>query len=146
MSSESECSISDGWVRRPVVVKKTRAKRGTAGTFGGRRPPKSPAKLNMFNQALKVAREQARTRKRRLTAPTAKQMAYRQYLSTVLSGPGDFKEKIAIIKAGAKSDNEPVATPLDSPVRVQEFRVVDHGPIITGLSDEQSQEAIVPEP
>lgn len=69
--------------------KKTRAARGTAGTFAGRRPPKTPAKLALFNakrEAHMKAKEDAK--KENLKPPTLRQRAYWEKLSSQMVGNG----------------------------------------------------------
>lgn len=87
---------------------KQRAPRGTAGTFAGRRPPKDPHKLELFN-ARKAAHEQAK--KEAIDAqkkvPTLRQKDYWSHLSTALKGAGGDFAQVARKRPAAAMESTP---------------------------------------
>ena len=76
-------------------LEKTRAARGTAGTFGGRRPPKCPLKLKAFNKK-KEAHLKAKAQQKKakiagepsVKVPSLRQKAYWKDLSDHMKSQG----------------------------------------------------------
>ena len=97
MDSDSECSPT--WVSRP---NKERKKRGTAGTFKGRRPPKNPIMLRAFEAERKKYHQHLKQKK---CQPTPKQQAYWDRLRAKLRGPGSVESKRTALSSPQKRLN-----------------------------------------
>jgi hypothetical protein len=78
----------------PKEAKHTRKSRGTAGTFAGRRPPKDPVKLKLFEAKKDAYMHQQKLAKEGPTGsgavktPTMKQHAFWDHMSKCLKGSG----------------------------------------------------------
>ena len=78
----------------PKEARPTRKSRGTAGTFAGRRPPKNPVKLKLFEAKKDAYMHQQKLAKEELTnsgavkTPTMKQHAFWNHMSKCLKGSG----------------------------------------------------------
>ena len=96
-----------------------RARKGTAGTFKGRRPPKDPAKLAVFEAQrdahIKQKEEEARQKRDEdapKKGPSHKQIEYQESMRTQLQGnnsPGAFQSAVQqyrtmVLKRPAASD------------------------------------------
>ena len=112
----------DGAAGTPEEPKKLRAAKGTAGTFAGRRPPKNPAKLELF-MAKKAAWEQTKEENQKTGRAPLKhsenQQAFFKHMSKYLKSNGGGKDGFRNARAAwnaakkrpaaASSEAEPAA-------------------------------------
>ena len=78
-----------------LTAKRTRAIRGTAGTFAGRRPPKCPSKLHLFEaQRAEYTKAKEAARKDNPTAPTMKQKDYWKFLQQQMKNSRAEQEQV----------------------------------------------------
>ena len=112
----------DGAAGTPEEPKKLRAAKGTAGTFAGRRPPKNPAKLELF-MAKKAAWEQTKAENQKPGRGPLKhsdiQQAFFKHMSKYLKSNGGGKDGFRNARAAwnaakkrpaaASSEAEPAA-------------------------------------
>jgi len=135
---------SPEWVRRPAQPRK---KRGTAGTFNGRRPPKDPVRLEEFEAERKKHEDQKRLKKTKST-PTPKQKAYWDSLSAKLSGPGSVGSKRAALGLASTTPQKSKRQDDDfTPIKVPEFKQADMiSPIkVPELEGKQAAGAFMPD-
>ncbi len=119
---EKEGEVAVAAVAPGRAPRKPRATRGSQGTFGGRRPPKDPAKLKVFlakkevHQKHKEEARVARTAgKGPLKEPSAAQAAYWEHMRTHMLGensPDNFRQAAkAWCEAKAPTKQKPTDTP-----------------------------------
>ena len=89
-------------VTRNIEPLRTRAMRGTAGTFAGQRPPKSPARLAEFlrRQATAEAQRAARQRGRK-KSKSSSPSEYRNFISNFMKSDGSAQPGVDKFKAAA---------------------------------------------
>jgi hypothetical protein len=116
-SGHSGCSggAAEGEGKKTTEPAK-RAPRGSAGTFGGRRPPKDPAKLALF-EAMKAAHEKAKEDANKDGAgkcPSLRQAQYWNHLSENLRAGNGMKGQKMKRPAAAVVDDDDDAAAADS--------------------------------
>lgn len=120
---------SEGSSGVPTERPNKRAPRGTAGTFNGKRPPKDPAKLALFEarreahfKRLEEAKQEKQQRVKK--EPTEQQKQYQEFMRVSLQGdnsPTSFQRAIQqyrtmILKRPAASDAHVQPTPREPAV------------------------------
>ena len=117
---ESKSEAGESRARR-----RARACKYSQGTFQGRRPPKNPAKLKLFlarkevhDAQLAESRSAARVVAAVAKQPSARQQAYREFMSNAMTGDNS-RERFAVAAAEWRSKRQSSEKGAEAPVAGQ---------------------------